>query len=315
MTLSAPLDPLEMKARLVAGAGIFAALDQSGGSTPRTLSAYGLDQGAWSSDEEMAALVHAMRVRIITAPGFTGRKILGAILFEKTAFAELSGEPLPMYLRRRGIIPLLKIDQGLQSEAGGVQLMRPLPHLNDLLTRARSIGVFGTKMRSLVHRADASGISAIVDQQVLVAEQVLAGGVVPIMEPEVAITAPDRADAEAMLRDRLIDRLDRLAPAARVVLKLTIPQDDNAHLALIAHPRVARVLALSGGYSRAEACRRLSRNQGMIASFSRALVEDLTYDLSVDAFADRLTAAIDEIAEASIFKTRGDRWSTEVRHM
>jgi fructose-bisphosphate aldolase class I len=287
-----------MMAQMVSGAGFIAALDQSGGSTPGALVAYGVPEGSWQSDEEMFALVHEMRVRIITAPSFTGAKVLAAILFERTMDGEANGEPVPTALWKRGVVPFLKVDKGLQPESDGVQLMKPIDGLDALLDRARGLGVFGTKMRSVVKSASASGIAAIVEQQFQFGEQIIAHGLMPILEPEVSIKADNRAEIERMLADEIATRLDRLGGDRRVMLKLSIPAEPDAYARLMGHHRVARVVALSGGFSRDEACEHLARNHGMIASFSRALLEDLRHGMDDAAF----DAALDQIYRASTVK-------------
>lgn len=293
----------EMIKKVRNGQGFIAALDQSGGSTPKALKGYGIEGEAWSGDEEMFALIHAMRARIITAPCFAGGKVLGAILFERTMDGTIDGTPVPQALIERGVVPFIKIDKGLEDEADGVQLMKPMPELDTLLARARQLGVFGTKERSVINLANAKGIQAIVDQQFEVAAQVLAAGLVPIIEPEVNIKSAERAAADALLRDALLGALDRLPQGAQVMLKLSIPARAGLFDALVDHPAVLRVVALSGGFSRAEACAELARNRGMIASFSRALLSDLRHQMSDDAFDTALGEAIDEIHAASVEKT------------
>lgn len=291
-----------MMAQMVGGAGFIAALDQSGGSTPGALEAYGVPEGSWSSDEEMFQLIHQMRVRIVTAPSFTGRKVLAAILFERTMDGEADGVAVPTALWRRGVVPFLKMDKGLEDEADGVQLMKPIPGLDALLERARGLGVFGTKMRSVVKGASPTGIAKIVQQQFEIGEQIAGHGLMPILEPEVSLKAPDRAAAEAILHDELLKGLDALGGDRRVMLKLTIPAEPERYADLIGHPRVARVVALSGGYSRDEACRELAKNHGLIASFSRALLEDLKHGMDDAEFDRVLGVAIDEIYGASVVK-------------
>ena len=294
-------DPV-MMAQMVGGAGFIAALDQSGGSTPGALKAYGVPEGSWSGDEEMYALIHRMRVRIVTAPSFTGRKVLAAILFEKTMDGEADGKPVPAHLWSRGVVPFLKVDKGLEDEKDGVQLMKPIGGLDALLDRASGLGVFGTKMRSVVKQADATGIAAIVRQQFEVGARIIAKGLMPILEPEVSIKAPDRAEAERILADEIAKGLDALTGDQQVMLKLTIPERADVYAPLIGHHRVARVVELSGGFSRDEACAALARNHGMIASFSRALLEDLRHGMSDEAFDGALGAAIDQIYTASVVK-------------
>jgi len=292
----------KMLAKIKDGQGFIAALDQSGGSTPGALKAYGVGDGAWSNDEEMFGLIHAMRVRIITSPSFTGDKVIGAILFEKTMDGEADGQPVPQALWSRGVVPFLKVDKGLEDAADGVRLMKPNPGLDALLERAVAKGVFGTKMRSVIDLASPAGIAAIVRQQFEVAEQIARHGLMPIIEPEVSIKSPERAAADAILRDQLVAALDALPADRQVMLKLSLPVEANLYAPLVGHPRVARVVALSGGYSRAEACRELARNRGVIASFSRALLEDLRHGMSDAEFDRTLGAAIDEIYEASTDK-------------
>ena len=284
------------------GDGFIAALDQSGGSTPKALKGYGIDESAYSNDEEMFGLIHKMRSRIITSPAFSGDKVIGAILFERTMDGEIDGKPVPDVLKSRGVVPFIKIDKGLEAEANGVQLMQPMPELDTLLARAKSLGVFGTKERSVINLANREGIAAIVRQQLEVARQVLAAGLVPIIEPEVNIKSPERAEADRILLDELVKALDALPGDDRVMLKLSIPTEAGLFQSLVDHPRVLRVVALSGGFSRPEACRELAKNPGMIASFSRALLEDLRHQMSDAEFDRALSQAIDEIYEASTAK-------------
>ncbi|RYD46037.1 MAG: fructose bisphosphate aldolase, partial [Sphingomonadales bacterium] len=265
----------EMTAKIAGGKGFIAALDQSGGSTPKALKGYGVEESAWSGDEEMFALIHDMRSRIISAPSFTGDKVIGAILFERTMDGRVGGKPAPQALIDKGVVPFLKIDKGLEEEADGVQLMKPMPGLDALLARAKALGVFGTKERSVINLANRAGIAAIVAQQFAVGQQVLAAGLVPILEPEINIKSPERAQADAILLDETRKALDALPGDAKVMLKLSIPAQAGLYDPLVDHPRVLRVVALSGGFSRAEACAELARNRGMIASFSRALLSDL----------------------------------------
>jgi fructose-bisphosphate aldolase class I len=292
----------DMTAKMAKGHGFIAALDQSGGSTPKALKGYGIEEGAWSSDAEMFDLIHRMRVRIITSPSFTGDKVVGAILFERTMDGEADGKPVPQALIERGVVPFLKIDKGLEDEADGVQLMKPMPGLDALLARAGKLGVFGTKERSVIKRGSPSGIAAVVAQQFAIGEQVLAAGLMPILEPEYDIKATDRAQGEALLRDQILGHLDALDEGKQVMLKLSLPAVPNLYRPLVEHPKVLRVVALSGGYSRAEACRELAKNEGMIASFSRALLEDLRFQMSDAEFDRTLGEAIDEIFEASTEK-------------
>lgn len=293
----------DMMAKIADGNGFIAALDQSGGSTPKALKGYGVEEGAWNGDEEMFGLIHAMRSRIISANCFTGDKVIGAILFERTMDGEVGGKPTPQALIDKGVVPFIKIDKGLEEEANGVQLMKPMPELDALLTRAKSLGVFGTKERSVINLANREGIAAVVAQQFEVARQVLAHGLVPIIEPEVNIKSPERAEADAILRDEILKALDAMPGDDRVMLKLSIPAEAGLFDALVDHPRVLRVVALSGGFARAEACAELAKNRGMIASFSRALLSDLRAPMSDDEFDASLGGAIDEIHAASTRKT------------
>lgn len=280
--------------------GFIAALDQSGGSTPKALGIYGIGEDAWSSDEEMFELVHQMRSRIITSPVFNGQRILGAILFENTMDRTIEGQPTASYLWDvRNIVPFLKVDKGLAEEQDGAQLMKPMPDLDALLTRARSKEIFGTKMRSVIKQANADGVGAVVRQQFEVGRQIVAAGLVPIIEPEIDIHCPDKAEAEDLSRTALLDELNALAPGQLVMLKLTLPEVDNHYADCIAHPNVVRVVALSGGYSREEANARLARNSGLVASFSRALSEGLSVQQSDDEFDAMLDGAIESIFQAS----------------
>ena len=292
----------DMLAKVKNANGFIAALDQSGGSTPGALKGYGYKGDEWSSEEEMYDLVHKMRVRIISSPVFNGEKVLGAILFERTMDGEAHGKPVAEYLWSKNVVPFLKIDKGLADEANGVQLMKPMPELDSLLARGAAKGIFGTKERSVIHRANQAGIAEVVAQQFEVARQVLSHGLVPIIEPEVNIKSAERGAADELLRDELIRHLDRLPEGSEVMLKLSIPETPGTFDALIDHPRVLRVVALSGGFSRSDACRELAKNPGMIASFSRALLEDLRQDTSEENFDRSLSEAIDEIYEASTEK-------------
>jgi len=292
----------KMMEKMASGNGFIAALDQSGGSTPKALKGYGIEEGAWGSEEEMFGLIHQMRTRIITSPAFTGEKVIGAILFERTMDGQADGKPVPDVLRERGVVPFIKIDKGLEAEENGVQLMKPMPGLDALLSRARGLGVFGTKERSVINLANREGIAAIVRQQFDIARQVLAAGLVPILEPEVNIKSPDRAEADRILLDELLRGLDALPGEDRVMLKLSIPATPGLFDPLVDHPRVLRVVALSGGYSRPEACAELAKNRGMIASFSRALLEDLRHGMSDEEFDGALGQAIDDIHRASTEK-------------
>jgi len=293
----------EMTRKIADGNGFIAALDQSGGSTPKALKGYGIDEGAWSSDEEMFGLIHQMRTRIITSPAFSGDKVIGAILFERTMDGEANGKPVPQALKDRGVVPFIKIDKGLEDEKDGVQLMKPMPGLDALLARAKGLGVFGTKERSVINLANREGIAAIVKQQFEVGKQVLAAGLMPIIEPEVNIKSPERAAADQILLEELLKALDALSGDDKVMLKLSIPAKAGLFEPLVDHPRVLRVVALSGGYSRPDACAELARNRGMIASFSRALLEDLRHQMTDAEFDASLGAAIDEIYTASTKKT------------
>jgi fructose-bisphosphate aldolase class I len=288
----------QMRERIKQGDGFIAALDQSGGSTPKALAGYGVEEGAWSNDEEMFGLIHQMRSRIISSPSFGSGKVLGAILFERTMDGLVNGKPTPQALIDEGIIPFIKVDKGLEGEANGVQMMKPMPELETLLTRAKDLGVFGTKERSVINAANAEGIAAVVKQQFEVGEAVLAHGMVPIIEPEVNIKSTDRAQSDAILRDEILKALDSVS--APVMLKLSIPVEAGLFQPLVDHPKVLRVVALSGGFSREEACRELARNPGMIASFSRALLSDLRQQQSDEEFDRTLGTAIDEIYSASV---------------
>ena len=280
--------------------GFIAALDQSGGSTPKALKLYGIAEGSWSSDKEMMDTMHAMRSRIITSRAFDGRRVLAAILFEDTMDRTVDGRPTADYLWNvKRVVPILKVDKGLEAEANGVQLMKPMPQLDTLLERARANGVFGTKMRSVIKQANPAGIRAVVDQQFEVGSRILAKGLVPIIEPEVDIHCPDKAQAEQLLKQALLEKLDTVPADKKVMLKLTLPTQDNLYAECIAHPRVLRVVALSGGYSREEANQRLARQKGMIASFSRALTEGLSAQQSQEQFDTSLDQSIESIYQAS----------------
>ena len=292
----------EMTAKIERGDGFIAALDQSGGSTPKALKGYGIEEGAWGSDEEMFGLIHQMRSRIITSPCFGNGKVLGAILFERTMDGEVGGKPTPQALIDQGVVPFIKIDKGLEAEENGVQLMKPMPDLDALLARAKSLGVFGTKERSVINSANPAGIAVAVAQQFQVARQVLAHGMMPIIEPEVNIKSADRADSDGLLLTAILEELDEIPDEQRVMLKLSIPAKAGLFQPLIEHPKVLRVVALSGGFSREEACRELAKNPGMIASFSRALLSDLRAQQGDEEFNRTLGTAIDEIYEASTAK-------------
>jgi fructose-bisphosphate aldolase class I len=293
----------ETAKKIADGKGFIAALDQSGGSTPKALKGYGVEEGAWSTEEEMFGLIHAMRTRIITSPVFTGEKVIGAILFERTMDGQADGKPVPQVLNERGVVPFIKIDKGLEDEANGVQLMKPMPELDALLARAKGLGVFGTKERSVINLANREGIAAIVKQQFEIGQQVLAGGLMPIIEPEVNIKSPERAEADQILLEELTKALDAMTGEDKVMLKLSLPAKAGLFDALVDHPRVLRVVALSGGYSRPDACTELAKNRGVIASFSRALLEDLRAQMTDEQFDASLGAAIDEIYTASTSKT------------
>jgi len=279
--------------------GFIAALDQSGGSTPKALKLYGVEENTYSGETQMMDLVHQMRSRIVTSPVFTGQRIAGAILFEATMDREFGGKPAADYLWGKQVVPFLKIDKGLADEANGVQLMKPMPTLDDLLKKAKSKGIFGTKERSTINQNNAEGIKAVVAQQFEIAKQVLSHGLVPIVEPEVNIKCPDKAGAEKVLKAELQAALDKLPADKQVMLKLTIPEVDNLYADLVKHPRVLKVVALSGGYSRDEANKRLAKQNGMIASFSRALSEGLTAQQSDAEFNKSLDTAIESIYQAS----------------
>jgi len=294
----------KMLAQISEKGGFIAALDQSGGSTPGALRLYGIADTAYSGETEMFRLMHEMRVRIMSAPAFTGAKVIAAILFEATMDGQAQGKPVPTFLwEERSVIPFLKIDKGLEAEADGVSLMKPIPGLDPLLARAVKLGIFGTKMRSVINLPSDAGIAAIVAQQFEVAAQIAEHGLMPIIEPEVSIKSPDKAAAEAILLAALTSKLDALPDGRKVMLKLTIPDVPDHYLSLTKHQNVARVVALSGGYTRTDACKWLALNHGMIASFSRALAEGLTHSMSDAAFDAALAAAINEIYQASTVKS------------
>ncbi|WP_416384605.1 fructose bisphosphate aldolase [Roseovarius sp. Pro17] len=287
--------------KIRAGNGFVAALDQSGGSTPKALALYGVAEDAYGSDAEMFDLIHAMRARIAQAPDFNGDKVIGAILFEMTMDREMGGKPSARYLwEERGVVPFLKVDKGLEAESDGVRLMKPMPDLDALCKRAVDAGIFGTKMRSVIDAASASGIEAIVAQQFEVGQQILGHGLIPIIEPEVTISINDKAEAEALLLDTIARHLDALPEGTEVMLKLTLPETANQYQALTQHPAVMRVVALSGGYSRDEANRRLAQNSGIVASFSRALTEGLSTDQTDAEFNSTIGKTIDSIHAASV---------------
>jgi len=280
--------------------GFIAALDQSGGSTPHALALYGIKNKSWADDDEMFDLVHQMRTRIITSPGFTGERIIGAILFEDTMDREIEGQPTADYLWKvKHVVPFLKVDKGLQDEKDGVQVMKPMPALAPLLDKAGAKRIFGTKMRSFIKQASPSGIESIVNQQFEIARQIIAAGLVPIVEPEVDIHCPEKAKAEALLKAAILKKLEGLAADQRVMLKLTLPEQPDLYADFVRHPRVVRVVALSGGYTQAQADERLRKSHGIIASFSRALVEGLTVNQPDAAFNTTLDASIQRIYEAS----------------
>jgi fructose-bisphosphate aldolase class I len=288
-----------MLEQIKSGQGFIAALDQSGGSTPKALKGYGIEAEAFSNDEEMFALIHAMRSRIVTAPCFNGEKVIGAILFERTMDGDAAGKPVPALLWERGVVPFLKVDKGLEDEADGVQLMKPNPGLDDLCARAVAKGVFGTKMRSVINLANEAGIKAIVEQQFAEAKRIAAHGLVPIIEPEVNIKSAERDAADRMLLNETLSALDAW-DGAPVMLKLSLPTEAGLFQPLVDHPKVLRVVALSGGFTRPEACAELAKNPGIIASFSRALLEDLRHQMSDEEFNTSLGGAISEIHAASV---------------
>ena len=293
----------KMRTQISSKDGFIAALDQSGGSTPGALRLYGIPDSAYKGDVEMFRLMHEMRVRIMSAPSFTGARIVAAILFEATMDGQARGKPVPAFLwEERGVVPFLKVDKGLEAEKDGASLMKPMPGLDALLARAVTLGIFGTKMRSVINLPSKQGVAAVVAQQFDVAAEIARHGLMPIIEPEVSIKSPDKAGAEALLRAELIGRLDALPANQQVMLKLTLPDVPDFYSALVNHKRVARVVALSGGYTRADACRRLAANHGVIASFSRALTEGLTRSMSDPEFDAALAKSIDEIYRASTVK-------------
>ena len=291
----------DMTAKIAAGQGFIAALDQSGGSTPKALAGYGIEAGAWSNDDEMFGLIHEMRCRIIRSKVFTGEKVLAAILFERTMDGSVDGTSVPAALIAKGIVPFIKIDKGLEDEANGVQLMKPMPDLDALLVRSKALGVYGTKERSVINSADGIGIAAIVAQQFEVGRQVLSHGMMPMLEPEINIKSETRAACDTILLAELLKALGGMDQ--QVMLKLSLPVVPGTYDALTSHPKVLRVVALSGGYQRPEACIELARNRGIIASFSRALLEDLRYQMSDAEFDAALGSAIDQIYTGSTVKT------------
>jgi fructose-bisphosphate aldolase class I len=289
-----------MMSQMAEKAGFIAALDQSGGSTPGALRLYGIADTDYGSEDEMFRLVHEMRVRIMTAPAFSGDKVIGTILFERTMDGDAKGKPVPAFLwEDRGVVPFLKVDKGLAAEVNGVQVMKPMPELDGLLERAVRKGIFGTKMRSVIAQANRAGIAAVVHQQFTIGQRIIGHGLVPIIEPEVSIKSPTKREAEVILREEILRELDALPADQKVMLKLTLPSVDDFYKPLVDHKSVIRVVALSGGYSRAEACEKLSQNHGMIASFSRALAEDLRVTMSDAEFDRNMQEAIDQIYAAS----------------
>ncbi len=300
MGITMTLGNADMARQMSQKAGFIAALDQSGGSTPKALRQYGIEESAWSTDEEMYGLIHDMRARIIKSPAFSGEKVIGAILFERTMDGAIDGIPTAEYLwTKRSVVPFLKVDKGLEAGKDGVQLMKAITGLDSLLERAVSKGIFGTKMRSVVDAANPAGIAAIVAQQFEVGKQILSYGLMPIIEPEVTITISDKAEAEEILRAEILKQLDALPASQQVMLKLTLPEKANFYKPLVDHPRVMRVVALSGGYSREDACRRLHENTGIIASFSRALTEGLSAQQSDADFDKALGHTVEAVCEAS----------------
>ncbi len=296
------MDVKAMRAKMSAGNGFIAALDQSGGSTPKALKGYGIEEGAWTDEAGMYGLIHEMRSRIISSPAFSGDKVIGAILFERTMDGQVGGKPTPQALIDKGVVPFIKIDKGLEEEANGVQMMKPMPELYALLTKAKALGVYGTKERSVINSANAEGIAAIVAQQFEVGRQVLSHGMMPMLEPEINIKSETRAACDMMLRAEILNNLDALPEGQEVMLKLSLPVVPGTFDALVDHPRVLRVVALSGGYARPEACAELAKNRGIIASFSRALLEDLRAQMSEAEFNASLGQAIDEIYTGSTRK-------------
>ncbi len=293
------MNTADMTAKIAAGQGFIAALDQSGGSTPKALKGYGVDEGAWSNDEEMFGLIHEMRSRIIRSKAFTGDRVIGAILFERTMDGSVDGKPTAALIDK-GVVPFIKIDKGLEDEANGVQMMKPMPELDALLARSKALGVFGTKERSVINSANREGIAAVVAQQFEVGQQVLSHGMMPIIEPEVNIKSETRAECDAILLEETLKQLDALGSDQQVMLKLSLPVEAGKFDALVDHSKVLRVVALSGGYKRPEACIELAKNRGIIASFSRALLEDLRHQMSDDEFDASLDEAIEAIYKASI---------------
>ncbi len=290
----------DMAAKMAAGNGFIAALDQSGGSTPKALAGYGIEAGAWGNDEEMFGLIHQMRSRIISSPAFTGEKVIGAILFERTMDGTVGGFSTPAALIAKGVVPFIKIDKGLEDEVNGVQLMKPMPELDALLAKASALDVYGTKERSVINSANAEGIAAVVAQQFEIGRQVLKAGMMPMLEPEINIKSETRAECDAIMLKEILKNLD--AMSEQVMLKLSLPVQPGLFGPLVDHPKVLRVVALSGGYKRPEACVELSKNRGIIASFSRALLEDLRFQMSDAEFDASLGGAIDDIFKGSTQK-------------
>lgn len=297
------MNTADMTAKMAAGNGFIAALDQSGGSTPKALAGYGIGEDAWTNEAEMFDLIHAMRERIITSKAFDGSKVIGAILFERTMDGTAGGKPVPTALIEKGIVPFIKIDKGLEDEVNGVQLMKPMPELDALLTKSKALGVYGTKERSVINSANREGIAAVVKQQFEVGQQVLSHGMMPIIEPEVNIKSETRAECDTILLDEILKNLEALPEGQQVMLKLSLPVVPGKFDALVDHPKVLRVVALSGGYKRPEACIELAKNRGIIASFSRALLEDLRAQMSDAEFDAALGEAIDAIHAGSTVKT------------
>ncbi len=293
----------DMLKQVAEGQGFIAALDQSGGSTPKALKGYGIEESEYSGEAAMYELIHQMRSRIITSPSFASGKVIGAILFERTMDGQVDGKPTPQALIERGVVPFIKIDKGLEDEVNGVQMMKPMPELDALLAKSKALGVFGTKERSVINSANREGIAAVVKQQFEVGQQVIAHGMVPMIEPEVNIKSETRAECDAILLDELLKALDALSGDDKVMLKLSLPVQSGLFDPLVAHPRVLRVVALSGGYKRPEACIELAKNKGIIASFSRALLEDLRAQMTDAEFDASLGSAIDDIYRGSTVKT------------
>ena len=296
------MNTAEMTAKMAEGNGFIAALDQSGGSTPKALAGYGVEADAWNSEEEMFGLIHQMRSRIISSPSFSGAKVIGAILFERTMDGTVDGTPTPAALIAKGVVPFIKIDKGLEEEANGVQLMKPMPELDALLVKSKALGVYGTKERSVINSANREGIAAVVKQQFEIGNQVLSHGMMPMIEPEVNIKSETRSQCDDILLDEILKNLAALPDGVQVMLKLSLPVVPGTVDALTSHPKVLRVVALSGGYKRPEACAELAKNKGIIASFSRALLEDLRFQMTDAEFDASLGGAIDEIHKGSTQK-------------